>query len=249
MILVTGMHRSGTSLVCQLLARCGLSFGDAADRFPADRWNPAGYFEQRAVMDLNSRIVTGWPRNRSRAAAWLAKLRYLRMPSDAAIARRAARHHAALQELAARHAGGALKDPRFCLTLRFWLAVADVAHVVVCRRHPAAVVASLVRRDRLPRGLAARFYAFHVDRLLAQLPTARTVFVDVDALAAGDATELDALRRALALPPAPPSATLLADVVRAEHWHGDDAEREPCPPAALAAWQRLRAGPATGGLT
>lgn len=248
MILVTGMHRSGTSLVCQLLARLGVSFGDPADRFPADRWNEAGYFEQRAVMDLNSRIVTGWPRNRSRLAAWLAKLRYLRMPSDAAIAARAARHRAALQELAARHAGCALKDPRFCLTLRFWLAAADVAHVVVCRRHPAAVVASLARRDRLPRGLAARFYAWHVERLLAQLPQERAVFVDVDRLAAGDAAELDALRAALALAPAPPSATLLAEVVQTRHWH-EAAAPAPCPPAALAAWERLCQGAAAGGCT
>ena len=248
MILVTGMHRSGTSLVCQLLARLGEAVGDPADRIPADRWNPAGYFEQRAVMDLNSRIVTGWPRNRSRAAAWLAKLRYLRMPSDAAIDARAARHRAALQELAVLHAGCALKDPRFCLTLRFWLAAADVAHVVVCRRHPAAVVASLVRRDRLPRGLAARFYAWHVERLLLQLPPARAVFVDVDALAARNVAELDALRRALALAPAPPSASLLTEVVRTEHWH-DDAERAPCPPQALAAWQRLCDRAVTGGAT
>lgn len=236
MIVVTGMHRSGTSLVCRLLAQLGVSFGDPAQHYPADRWNPDGYYEDRAVMDLNSRIVTGWPRNRSRLAAFAAKLAYLRMPGDAAIARRAARQQTALRALAARFRDGAVKDPRFCLTLRFWLDAAAVSHVVVCLRHPAAVVASLARRDRLPPALAARFFAWHVDRLLAQLPAGRAVFVDIARLAV-EPGELDALRRAVGRAAGPSSADLLAQLVRPAALTA--APVTDCAPVAEAAWRRL----------
>jgi hypothetical protein len=237
MILVTGMHRSGTSLVCQLLAAMGVSFGADADRFPSDRWNAAGYFEQKAVMDANSRIVTGWSRNRSRLAAWCSKLVYLCMPGAARIAARAERQRDAIAELGRQYRDAEVKDPRFCLTLPWWQRWTEVQHVVVCMRHPAAVVASLARRDRVPRWLGARFYAWHMRALLPQLPLDRTVFVDVDRLVAGATDELDRLRQRLGLAAGVASATLLQDVVRpAALAAGHEAT---CPAAAEATWRRL----------
>jgi hypothetical protein len=241
MIVVTGMHRSGTSLVCQLLAGSGVSFGAAAEQYPGDRWNPAGYFELRAVLDTNSRIVTGLPRTGSRLLAWASKLVYLCQPGADAMAARARRQQATIVALGQRCRDGAVKDPRFCLTLRFWLQWAAVRQVVVCLRHPNGVLASLARRDRLPRRLAARFYAYHVDALLAQLPAERTRFVDVDRLAAGDAGELDTLRRGLGLSLLPPAATLLHAVVRPDGYAADAAMTAATPPVAAAAWQRLLA--------
>lgn len=237
MILVTGMHRSGTSLVCQLLAAMGVPFGAAEDRFPSDRWNAAGYFEQKAVMDTNSRLVTGWPRNRSRWSAWCSKLVYLCMPAAARIGLRAGHERAAITALGQQYHAHAVKDPRFCLTLRWWLQWAEVRHVVVCLRHPGAVVASLARRDRLPRVLAAKFCAYHLEALLAQLPDDRTLFVDVDRLVDGSADELERLRRGLGLATGTPASDLLGRVVRPDALGRVGAQ--PCPAAVHAAWQRL----------
>jgi len=239
MIVVTGMHRSGTSLVCQLLAGMGVSFGAAEDRFPSDRWNAAGYFEQRTVMDCNSRIVTGLPRNRSRLVAWLSKLVYLTMPGAAAIARRAERERAAVAELGRQYRDGAVKDPRFCLTLGSWRQAAPVRRVVVCLRQPAAVLASLGRRDHLPRWLAARFYAYHLQALLRQLPPDGAVFVDVDRLAAGALDELEHLRRRLGLDAAIDTAALLRDVVQRERLAAAGDAR--CPAGIDSLWRRLQA--------
>lgn len=237
MIVVTGMHRSGTSLACQLLAALGVSFGPVADHFPSDRWNPAGYFEVKAVMDTNSRIVTGLPRNRSRLLRWASKLVYLRMPAAAAIAARAAAERPAIERLGQCHRDGAVKDPRFCLTLRYWRQWAPVSRVLVCLRHPGAVVESLARRDRLPRGLGARFYAYHLEALLAQLPV-DAVFADMDRLAAGDAGELDAVRRGLGLDPGVASSTLLRDTVQPQAFAAGAAA---VPPSVVDLWQRLQA--------
>ncbi len=241
MILITGMQRSGTSMVCQLLAALGMSFGDAAEHLPGDRWNAAGYFELKEVMDVNSRIITGLPRHRSRFVAWLSKLAYMRMPGAATIAARAERQRSAVTELGQRYRACAVKDPRFCLTLRYWQQWTDVQRVVVCVRDPTAVVESMARRHWLPRWLGARFYAYHVDALLEQLPAHSVLFVDVDRLVAGVAEELDVLRQELDLVAGPPSATLLRDVVRAEVFAAAGSGPDPCPAAAKSAWRRLTA--------
>jgi hypothetical protein len=240
MILITGMQRSGTSLVCQLLSALGVSFGDRADHIPGDRWNPGGYFELRAVMDVNSLVITGLPRHAGAFATWLSKVAYLRMPSAAAIAARAVRHRGAIEALGERHRDGALKDPRFCLTLRWWRQWAPVQHVVVCLRDPGAVVDSMRRRHGIPQWLGARFYAWHVDTLLDELPHAPAVFVDVDRLVAGDGGELDALRDRLALRGGPASPALLRDVVQSSGFTTDwPPLRETS--VGVAAWRRLLA--------
>ena len=239
MIVVTGMHRSGTSLVCQLLQAMGLDFGAPEDRFAADRWNEPGYFESKAVMDLNSEIVTGFPRNRGRARAMLSRLRYAMMPGPAGMARRAARVRERLQALAEEHRDHALKDPRFCLTLRFWQEVAEVERVVVCLRRPAAVVASLQRRDHLPRGRGYRFFAYHLASLLEQLPVERSLLVDVDALfGEGGGEELALLCTFLRLELPISPAALLGEVVRPELYRRAGDEQEQLPPTTQALWEQ-----------
>jgi len=239
MILVTGMQRSGTSMVCQLLAACGLSFGDPADLLPADRWNASGYFEAKAVMDVNSKIITGLARHGSALETWFAKVAYLGMPRQSRIGARAPRHRDTVVALGAKSRDCVVKDPRFCLTLRHWCEWTDVACVVVCMRNPSAVVESLLRRHGLPRWYGARFYAWHVDSLLQQLPSHAVVFVDVDRLVAGDADELDALRRGLGLPGDPPAATLLQRVVRPEEF-GSPPAGAALPAIAEASFARMK---------
>ena len=62
MMVVTGMHRSGTSLLAMTINALGQPFGDESAMYGADQWNERGYFEQRAVVDLNSRLITGFGR-------------------------------------------------------------------------------------------------------------------------------------------------------------------------------------------
>jgi hypothetical protein len=233
-IVVTGMHRSGTSLVCQLLAAMGAPFGDESAHLPADRWNPRGYFERRDVLDLNSRIVSGLPRTRSALATWIGRFAYASMPSDRAIARRARRRGAEVAGMRERCRDLAVKDPRFCLTLRYWDAAAPIERIVVCLRDPAEVIASIRRRDRMPAGMAGRFYVWHLEALLSQLPLDRTVFVDTGRLATGDVSEVPALRRFLGLDPRIADEAVLARVV-------DKALFSPASPRATALHERVRA--------
>lgn len=52
-VVILGMHRSGTSLVANLLQQAGFFVGRSEDLIRADRWNQKGYFEQWDVYRLN----------------------------------------------------------------------------------------------------------------------------------------------------------------------------------------------------
>ena len=54
-LVVTGMHRSGTSLVANYLERCGLDMGE--ELLPADVGNPLGYYEDVHIHDLHRELL------------------------------------------------------------------------------------------------------------------------------------------------------------------------------------------------
>src|SRR3954453_7575771 len=54
-LVILGMHRSGTSLAAQWLQRCGLHIGDRL--VGAGRGNIEGHFEDRDFLDLHRNIL------------------------------------------------------------------------------------------------------------------------------------------------------------------------------------------------
>ena len=243
MIVITGMHRSGTSMVSNLLSDLGVSFGDPTTFYATDEWNAKGYFEQSDVMDLNSRLVTGLRRNVSKVERLFCTLRYTMMPKASVRARRTEKAHEELERLAAKYADHAVKDPRFCLTLGAWRAVAEIDRIVVCLRHPLSVAHSLRRRQRYPLALGYRFWNYHFEGLFDLLrDDDDVVFVDYDRLAGPDhAEELDRLRVAFA---PDLDATRMEEIhdgvfdARLRHFSEPDDSEMPSRTAEL--WRELR---------
>src|SRR6185295_14229625 len=56
-VCVTGMHRSGTSVVAGALALLGASLGEPSRLLKAGADNPKGYFEIRAVVELDDELL------------------------------------------------------------------------------------------------------------------------------------------------------------------------------------------------
>ncbi len=168
MRIVTGMHRSGTSLTARIVHAAGEAMGGPADFIPADRWNPGGYFERRDVVAQNLALVHGT----------MGRIGFFAPPSAATIRARARRRGAELSRLALRHDGLVVKDARFCLTLDAWREQgAHVERVLVCIREPDAVARSLARRNLAPRALGLRLWALHHRRLLDSLGDTPTRFL------------------------------------------------------------------------
>ncbi len=145
-VLILGMHRSGTSAITRLVADMGAYLG--ADLLPASPDNPRGFWERKDVLAINRAILTAQNCNWYTVAGFDSA-----RPLPAGL-------HAPMERIVAEltaHAPFAVKDPRFCLTLPYWLPLFRTPPLILLAlRHPAAVADSLTRRNQMPpeQGLA-----------------------------------------------------------------------------------------------
>jgi GT2 family glycosyltransferase/glycosyltransferase involved in cell wall biosynthesis len=141
-LIVTGMHRSGTSLIASLLAAWNVRMGDRL--LPADHANPAGYMEDIEFLDLNRRMLVactpdepghrdwGWTEGESFDASAVKDF-----------------HSAAASLVSARKENGGpwgWKDPRTSMLLEFWDDLLEhEARFLLLYRHPWEVADSMLR--------------------------------------------------------------------------------------------------------
>ena len=171
-ILVLGMHRSGSSAATGCLAHLGV--GMPAHMLGSNSSNPTGHWEPQPIIDFNDGLL------KEIASAWhdwravdLAMLGAERLASRAAELRRILLEEFGEAKLFA------LKDPRICRLVPFYLDVlaslgVDV-RVLITVRHPADVARSLDHRDRIARPFAELLWLRHVidpERLTRHLPRA-----------------------------------------------------------------------------
>ncbi len=141
-LVITGMHRSGTSFVASLFQAWDVRIGDRLLR--GDRGAPAGYFEDVDFQELNRRILAactpsvaghrdwGWTESGTFDTTPLPAYR------DSAAALGAARDSAGV--------AWGWKDPRTSLLLDFWDDVLGrEARFLLLYRHPWEVADSMLR--------------------------------------------------------------------------------------------------------
>ncbi len=151
------MHRSGTSLVGRLFFEAGADMGDPDTFYPADQWNPLGYYEQPDIHAINMPLVNGiW---------W--KLSYFFLPSTAVVLNRAEKRAGQIRETAAQYAGKVIKETRYCLTLPAWLEHgATVDRIIICLRDPIQVARSIQKRNHTLLAHGYYMWRVHNERIL-----------------------------------------------------------------------------------
>lgn len=145
-LLVTGMHRSGTSLLTSILAAAGVHVGDQL--MGAAESNPHGHFEDLEFYALHQRIL---------AANGLSREGFT---CQATIDVPAAARAEAMALVGRRRAAGrpwGWKDPRSTLFLDVWAELLPEARYVFAFRPVWEVVDSLFRRGDDPFVLNPRF--------------------------------------------------------------------------------------------
>ena len=135
MLIIAGHHRSGTSLLAQLLAAAGLFLGD--ELMPGAASNPHGHFEDMEVVRLHDRLLA------DNGRTWQVVDDLLPVVNDDI--------WQAMHDLVDRrrqhHELWGFKDPRVCLFLPLWRHVVPEARILVTIRHPSACVDSIERRE------------------------------------------------------------------------------------------------------
>lgn len=135
------MHRSGSSMVARILEKLGVYLGEEQDFIEKQVDNPDGYWENRAFIYINERLLhvfgIAWDFVPQLPTTWqqLPKLDPL-LYNDAINLIDRFKHH---------HYWG-WKDPRNSLTLPFWQGLLPELKIIVCVRSPIDVHRSLWKR-------------------------------------------------------------------------------------------------------
>jgi hypothetical protein len=147
-ILVLGMHRSGTSLASGLLAECGVHFGSEEELISPNQENPKGFWERRDVRQLNDTLLHSMQCDWSEVSG----LDDRHVPEDVVEYFNSAAR-AVLEQLSSQadHGVYGLKEPRLCLLLDHWKPfLGDEVFCVLVHRDPAEIALSLERRNEIP---------------------------------------------------------------------------------------------------
>ena len=134
-LIVAGFHRSGTSLLTELLHRAGLFVGD--DLLGAMPSNPYGHFEDREVLRIHEQLL------RDNGMNWQADTPFV--PYIHADRWRAMQNFADMRRV--NHQLWGFKDPRVCFFLPAWKHILPGMKTIIVYREPAECVASLQRRQ------------------------------------------------------------------------------------------------------
>jgi cell division protein ZapA (FtsZ GTPase activity inhibitor) len=133
-LVLTGMHRSGTSLLASVVRQAGIDMG--ASLMIAGRGNPRGHFEDLDFHGFHERFL-----DRRAVSPFAVPDGWSPDPTSAEVEE--------ARELAARRSGRPVwgfKDPRTLLFLDFWDGILEEPFYLFVYRHPVEVALSLLRR-------------------------------------------------------------------------------------------------------
>lgn len=196
-VIVLGMHRSGTSAITRGLQVLGVELGNHL--MPAAEGNNAkGFWEDMDAHALNEDIFKALGRSWH---SWTPiTSRDLQLPGIERLKLRAVE---LLREKLHNTDCFGLKDPRISLTLPFWESVFShlevrTSYIVACR-HPMSVAQSLAKRDGLATEKAYHLWLIHTLGSLSGNQADARVAVDYDLLMNQPTIQLQRIADALGL--------------------------------------------------
>jgi hypothetical protein len=178
-VVVLGMHRSGTSAVARALKVLGIELGDRL--LPAQGDNPSGFWEDGDIVSTNDQLLALVDERWDTLEPAIVSRVFAAVTPEG---RRRARD--LLSEKISAEAWLGLKDPRMSRLLPFWQEIfdglqLDTSYVVVVR-HPLSVANSLASRHGMPVAQSLLLWLLHtLEALLATSGQVRLV-VDFDRL-------------------------------------------------------------------
>jgi len=185
---VTGMHRSGTSLLARGLLALGINLGDNLLEKSATE-NPTGYWEDVDILALSERVLKTlgrrWSSLEPLFAEELSKGELEPLIDDAA---------KLLSEKMRGHQTWGFKNPRTGPLLPFWTNVferlcLDAKYLTIVR-NPRNVVHSLQRRNKFARGYGYALWTTHYLDTIRNLSEYETVVVSYEDLMASPSHRL-----------------------------------------------------------
>jgi hypothetical protein len=162
-VIVTGMHRSGTSAVAGLLHNNGIVMGENKNFKPRPKpQNPKGFYENVRFRNINDAIL--------QTRGYNVKSYRLDIPQFKTVdfsLFRSMRN--ILEKYDKQYDNWGFKDPRTCITLKFWIAAMKAADlkfkVLIVSRPFEEIAASLSKRGNCNKKKGNRLAALYFKRL------------------------------------------------------------------------------------
>ena len=233
LVVVLGMHRSGTSAITRGLEVLGVKLGD--NLYPAAIDNPKGFWEDNDFLGINEELLAhlDYSVDRLGLIDW-------QMPSTAIVESLELKAEKLVSERCKKNALWGFKDPRTARLLPFWQAVfervgCDVRYVIATR-NPISIVESLYKRSGFEGGTTFYLWLEHLIPAISGTMNAKRVVVDYDQLLENPKLQLLRVAKALGVT-APEPLALFAfeseflDVgLRHTYFTMQDLERYPSVP-------------------
>lgn len=197
-LIVLGMHRSGTSVLTKGLEVFSVNFGDNLMRAAND--NIKGFWEDNEVVDINNAAL------KFLGASWhsiISPIKEIDLSSRnfKLLVTRA-------EELLSCRLQGkdiwGFKDPRTCRTLPIWQQAFEnygcEPSFIIANRNPLEVARSLEHRNGIPKALSNALWAQHTSLSLVHSSRHKRIVVEYDNLLSDPLVQIDRIANALALP-------------------------------------------------
>ncbi|WP_312124234.1 rhamnan synthesis F family protein [Pseudomonas sp.] len=195
-IVVLGMHRSGTSTITRSLQALGVSLGDKLH--PAGFDNPKGFWEDEDVIQLNELLLrdigSAYDRLGLTSSAFM---------SEPIIQEHLSRAVGILKKKIENTSLWGVKDPRISRLLPFWKKVFETLEIdiryVISLRNPLSVAASLEKRNGFESSKSYYLWLEHVLPALNIVKNENHVIVSYDQVLSAPRDQLTRIAEALDL--------------------------------------------------
>ncbi len=211
-VVVLGMHRSGTSALTRGLQVLGATLGDNLMP-PVQENNEKGFWEDLDIYRLNELLL------KKAGSAWhyMGPLEIAGFTSDTYAAERRDASKLLAEKLAITDVF-AFKDPRTAILLPFWQAVFDDIGANVCYviaiRNPLEIATSLQRRDGIDLTKGLMLWAKYTFNAVQYTNDMKRIFVSFENLLENPSRELTRIAHSMELPAPDPLKTSFKDYAR-----------------------------------
>jgi len=214
-VVVLGMHRSGTSLLANLLAALGVNLGEKL--LAADCNNEAGYWEQEEIYKIQDSLLQQLGRH------WIGPAGSVPFPDEwwklpEAQAVKQQLMAIVRNEVAKTEGLWGFKDPRTSRLLPLWKEIFAELGLkpiyLLAIRNPAEVVQSIVKRDEIPASRAELLWLLHNLDAVRDAGDEMSLVVDYDRWFTHPREQAQAVVNALGLEWPADDSALLAGVTQ-----------------------------------
>src|SRR5215216_1772383 len=192
-VIIAGMHRSGTSMIARLLNLCGLYLGQENELLLPGADNIQGYWENTRFTLLNDALLSqlngAWDYPRPVNRGWEKSSKFFYSRSEAS---------KLIQEFSTYKFWG-WKDPRNSLTFPFWKGLIPSVKIVVCVRNPLEVVHSLQKRNYLSPALSFHLWLEYNKTILLDSRPENRIITQYESYFHDPLSELTRILRFLAM--------------------------------------------------